>query len=272
MKNLCACGNLVSSYPNGCPGCGAPQCCKKCCSEGLDQIDQAIQNFQLAELGEQALWIIVERLGLKDLLEYFFEHNKTTAEYHSNYHSICVALNCYEGACHQQLSESETKIVVLAGIFHDFNHSGGVLTDDKNIELAIFGLCKAFTLETLRSLSSTYKYDFSHDEFKQTVKTLAITKYPFEKEPVTIMEQIIRDADLMQPYEQNAVVLKNQYDGLRIEIERAYPMKFTAEEFAAGQLSWLNDNVTWHSTWGKNKALKLNWYATKQRLLNTMKT
>lgn len=25
------CGARISSYPNGCPGCGAPQCCQSCC-------------------------------------------------------------------------------------------------------------------------------------------------------------------------------------------------------------------------------------------------
>lgn len=25
------CGAKVSSYPNGCPGCGAPNCCQSCC-------------------------------------------------------------------------------------------------------------------------------------------------------------------------------------------------------------------------------------------------
>ena len=27
------CGAKVSSYPNGCPGCGAPQCCQSCCDK-----------------------------------------------------------------------------------------------------------------------------------------------------------------------------------------------------------------------------------------------
>lgn len=31
---------------------------------------------------------------------------------------------------------------------------------------------------------------------------------------------IIRDTDLMQPYEEDAALLKNQYDGLHTEIER----------------------------------------------------
>lgn len=67
------------------------------------KIYHAIKDLKLAQLGEPALWNIAGRLGLVDLLKYFFEHNKSTAEYHSNYHAICVALNCYEGAWHQNL-------------------------------------------------------------------------------------------------------------------------------------------------------------------------
>lgn len=27
------CGGTVGSYPQGCPGCGAPTCCQRCCDE-----------------------------------------------------------------------------------------------------------------------------------------------------------------------------------------------------------------------------------------------
>ena len=35
MSGKCeTCGSEVSSYPMGCPGCGAPNCCQRCCDEG----------------------------------------------------------------------------------------------------------------------------------------------------------------------------------------------------------------------------------------------
>lgn len=37
------CGSTVSSYRNGCPGCGAPQCCKACCD--LQNADDRIKTL-----------------------------------------------------------------------------------------------------------------------------------------------------------------------------------------------------------------------------------
>ena len=33
MQTCDHCGGPVSSYENGCPTCGAPNCCKWCCDE-----------------------------------------------------------------------------------------------------------------------------------------------------------------------------------------------------------------------------------------------
>lgn len=225
------------------------------------KIHRAIKDYRLAQLGIPALNIIAERLGLLEFVTYFFEHNKTTAEYHNNYHSVCVALNCYEGAIHQKLPENETQTVVLAGIFHDFNHSGGVYSDEKNIARAIIGLWSAHI-----------KIDdhYQHGVVNQAMQVLGITKYPFERSPSTIMEMIIRDADLMQPYEEDDKLLKKQYQGLHTEIERSYPIKFSIAEFAVGQLLWFKENVTWYSPWGKSKASIRYWKAAMQRLFKIM--
>ena len=228
------------------------------------KIYRAIKALRLAQLGAPALRIITERLNILPYLEYFFKHNQSAAEYHSNYHAVCVALNVYEGAWHEKLSESETRSLVLAGIFHDFNHSGGTMTDDKNIEKAIHGVSSAYIEEV------EFETSLTTEEFSQTIQTLAITKYPYEKDPVTIMEQIIRDADLMQPYEEDDLILEMQYKGLHTEIERAYPMKFTSSEFANGQRSWLDTNVKWYSNWATTKAVVLSWKETKQRLFEIM--
>lgn len=49
MPEKCeTCGSKVSSYPMGCPGCGAPNCCQRCCDEdskALSEI-QASPDFK----------------------------------------------------------------------------------------------------------------------------------------------------------------------------------------------------------------------------------
>jgi hypothetical protein len=231
------------------------------------KIYRAIKEFRLASLGLPELEIIADRLGIRKFLGYFFEHNISTAEYHSNYHAICVALNCYEGAQQQKLSDSETKCLVLAAIYHDFAHSGGTTDDVANVKRAISGLV---LIDLLLKSELPDHNDLTIQELTQTIQILGITKYPYEKDPVTIMEMIIRDADLMQPYEEDPVILKNQYHGLHIEVERTYPTKFTSKEFANGQIEWLNTHVKWYSSWAKEKASALDWNKTKHKLFHIM--
>lgn len=38
------CGSPVSSYKNGCPGCGAPQCCQRCCDAENDPVAQSVEQ------------------------------------------------------------------------------------------------------------------------------------------------------------------------------------------------------------------------------------
>lgn len=223
-------------------------------------IYHATKEYKLADLGLPALQVIAERLQLELLLEVFLRDNKTKAEYHNNYHSICVALNCYEGAVHEQLSESTMRYLVAAALFHDFNHSGGIFQDEQNIDIAIFGLVKACRQQNIMSDS----------DLEQAIFTLRVTKYPYDRVPVTMSEMIIRDADLMQAYDSNLVKLKEQYVGLKTEIERMQGITFTNEEFAAGQQAWFRENVKWQTTWAANKASIRDWERTKQQLVETM--
>lgn len=51
-----ACGASVSSYPNGCPGCGAPQCCQPCCDkENLEARIRKMESDNLFKRAESRL-------------------------------------------------------------------------------------------------------------------------------------------------------------------------------------------------------------------------
>lgn len=230
------------------------------------KIYKAVKNFTLASLGRPALDIIADRLDLTEFVDYFFEHNKSTAEYHSNYHAICVALNSYEGAMYHDMSYRDTRGLVLGSLFHDFDHTGGNRNDTANIKLAVDGLTSAYL--------SMPKTTIDYTELQHVIYVLNITKYPYEKTPVLLAEKIIRDADLMQPYEPDLELLGIQYEGLRTEINRTYASNseapFEKLEFAKGQKDWLDTYVEWHSDWAKAKTVQFNWELTKQRLFDTM--
>lgn len=41
MNEVCEeCGSKVSGFRNGCPGCGAPCCCTRCCDEANSQLSE----------------------------------------------------------------------------------------------------------------------------------------------------------------------------------------------------------------------------------------
>ena len=223
-------------------------------------IYRAIKDYRLMNLGVNALQNILNRFDLGSHLTYFLDNNRSTASYHNNYHSICVALNCFEGARYENLDYDYIKHLVLAGLFHDFNHSGGEYIDDaQNINRAINGISKA-----------AWDLNLPKKDLCAIIPILKVTKYPYDRTPVTIGEMIIRDADLMQPYEQDSIVLRKQYLGLKTEIEKMRNTSYSDLEYANGQLAWINENVKWNTAWAIEKSKVLGWESVKQNLFNTI--
>lgn len=129
-------------------------------------------------------------------LKYVLENNKgENNPYHNNYH----LLNVFRSAMKLTIGHLESKDVTeigLAALFHDFNHSGGKLTDDENIKLSITGLAN-FHIDNVQLF-----IDKGIDVGNSYV-LIDITEYPHKREPETIQEQIIRDSDMLQCYEKD---------------------------------------------------------------------
>jgi hypothetical protein len=75
--------------------------------------------------------------------------------------------------------------LVMASLFHDHNHSGGILRDDRNVERAVEFAGRELSLKSpvLRIIECTQFVD---------------GKFPIE--PTNLAERCIRDADLMTIY------------------------------------------------------------------------
>jgi hypothetical protein len=73
--------------------------------------------------------------------------------------------------------------LIVAALFHDFDHSGGVETDDVNIDRAVCAFIG--------------RLDFSRHFKYNVIKFIENTQYPFIHTPVSIEQKILRDADLM---------------------------------------------------------------------------
>ena len=114
------------------------------------------KNLTAMTLGEDGLSAIIERYNLEYFIEYFNSFNPSTdLPYHNKYHMHCMVLNCYEGAKFENLDESTTKGLITGAIMHDFGHSGGQLSDAKNIFIALSCLRVAQTYSSDKHLGLT---------------------------------------------------------------------------------------------------------------------
>ena len=128
-------------------------------------------------------------------LKYILENNKGSINpYHNNYHLLNVFRSSMKLSIHL-----ENKIITeigLAALFHDFNHSGGKLTDNENIKLAISGLSDFH-------IDNSQLFIDKDIDVENSYVLIDITEFPHKREPETIQEQIIRDSDMLQCYDKD---------------------------------------------------------------------
>lgn len=135
---------------------------------------------------------IIKAYKLEKYLKTVLEKNTgNNNPYHNLYHELTVLKNVYMISKSLNIGNKETKMLLIASLFHDFDHSGGKLKDDsKNIELAVNAF-KKYTLE-------------NEKDTEYIISLINSTKFPYdEKQELTTSEKILRDADLLQSCETN---------------------------------------------------------------------
>ena len=136
---------------------------------------------------------------LSRAFKYIIDNNKGAYNpYHNNFHLIDVFTTSMEIAnTYDTLTDKDIIELGVAALFHDFNHSAGKLKrDSDNISLAIIGLVDFF-VKNEKSVE-----DSGIDELEVEV-LIGITEFPHTREPYTLKEEIIRDADMIQCYNRN---------------------------------------------------------------------
>lgn len=96
----------------------------------------------------------------------------------------------------------------LVGFYHDQGHSGGKTSDAENIEVAV------------RWMLECEVGNFNTEELATMANAIRCTEFPFVREPTTLMEMAIRDADLLAiPFFTGTQVVEwsvRLYDELRL--------------------------------------------------------
>lgn len=198
--------------------------------------------------------IIVNHEGLYEgtLVEYFqalFHLGKNlNAPYHNFRHCTHVLYLCHEAArfysATGELSKREVRNMLVAALFHDFNHSGSAGDDANNIEQAISAL-KEFLLPEDKPF------------FNEIALLITGTQYPYalSEEDLPFAGWILRDADLMQAF--SMAWIQQVIFGLAAEWGKS------PQEVLAMQPGFLG-NIKFLTDWGRGEvpeeavALKIN--------------
>jgi hypothetical protein len=157
---------------------------------------------------------------LSKAFKYIVENNDSNyAPYHNINHLLTV-------------TKYDVKNMLIAAIFHDFNHSAGKKKDAANIADAKAGIKEFVEKEDI-------KVDIDFID-----KVLDATEYPYaiESKDLNEFQAIIRDADLTQVFESNWIY-QNIF-GLSKELN------MTPVEFMKGQRKFL-ESVKFNTAYGE---------------------
>jgi hypothetical protein len=156
------------------------------------------------------------------------------APYHNLNHLLTVTKQTYYALDYMtMLDDDKVEPLLLAALFHDYNHSMGEKKDNFNIEDAKLGLKTFVDIE---------KIDFDL-EFMYSI--LDATQYPYviEGKDLNIYQSIIRDADLFQVFEYDWV--KQCIVGLSSE------MNTSINDLIVGQRKFL-ESIKFLTSYGKH--------------------
>lgn len=140
---------------------------------------------------ERQIEIILDKLDLvPDHLSYVRSVNPSRSlPYHGYQHLLTVAIACFKsGEYYFGNNVKQIRPLFLAGLYHDWDHSGNKYADSINVARAIVGMTKA--MEELETLDNS--------TISEIASLIAITEFPIRRFPITQSEKIIIDADKMQ--------------------------------------------------------------------------
>lgn len=180
--------------------------------------------------------LVAEQLGLLWLLERVKRNNPSKdLPYHDSTHCLAVARVAYElhGLMGLQRDSKqhrrEQRLLVVAGLLHDWGHSGGRFTDDDdNIAVAI---------RELESHRQRLTDEFGPQFVDKVADLIMSTRYPYHGLPDCNLEAVLRDADhlyFLTPCGPEAVL-----EGLRHESAARTGVLPTLEEQLVKQLAYV---------------------------------
>jgi len=199
-------------------------------------MEHSLQMKAAIQTQDARMRLICRKYGVENVLDHITRPCFDTKQhYHNQLHCTVVARWCHDLlALDDSLATPyDYRILLAAALFHDFGHDG-ISSDDKQIEVAVTN-AQAF-------LSSSH-CDFSGLDVFRICELIEVTQYDgnmkFHREPKSLLEQIIRDADLMQVLEPNHIEMV--LDGLRLELSQKIDREMSRADFCKGQVFFMQN-------------------------------
>ena len=170
---------------------------------------------------------------LKHYLKVIWYSPNVNVPYHNLRHMLHVMWASYHGAefYGKEIDARTLRNILIAALFHDYNHPGETGNDAKNIEVAIKGL-KTFILHSDKPYL---------DEICYYIKA---TQFPHLKMDLTLPAKIIRDVDVA--YTLSDAWIQTVSFGLSEEIG------LSTEDMLKSQETFLK-SLKFETDWGENE-------------------
>lgn len=197
------------------------------------------KNFQIRcnqEINLIRARMIARSFGIEGAFDHILRvGDENNLPYHNPKHCTTVMRYAFDIAMMlrasdpSSLSDNEVRYLLCACLYHDFAHTG-LNPDVNNIEIAVTNMRAGLT-----SLCET---EFTEHDLDTIEGIIRVTEFPFVHEPKTLLQQIIRDADLMQPMDVDNI--ETVMDGLRAEVNAKFGIELTREQFYYKQVEFMN--------------------------------
>lgn len=166
------------------------------------------------------------QLGLYDLWQYVVENNPSEkAPYHNTTHMLYMAWladEFFQAHSSDEQFASNQREMIVAALFHDFDHSGGHEPDSVNIDRAVAAWHIAYD-----------KVQPKHINPKLVETFIRVTQYPYTGIVTTLAGKCLRDADLLyttvmgNPH----IVLRDLKAELEIQLKKEITIEEAAESY-----------------------------------------
>lgn len=185
----------------------------------------------------------LEQLGLTPMWDYISRSNPAKVNgYHDTVHMFEVAKLAWkiwsvevgEKNRADDNHDFTLKVLLIACLWHDYDHSAGHLPDAENIKVALVSLDHWRAMPEYLEVAEEIFRDIEPWRVGELVR---VTEFPFVHEPRYMAEKIIRDADLLYSFsDATGPILK----GLYTEFSEAgkFPAEVTFQRMIEGQIKF----------------------------------